>query len=52
MTQEQLIIEWSDKILNYLLKLKNDPELTFWLRKKTANVSERDTGFRGALIYL
>ncbi len=36
MTQEELIINWSDKILEHLIKLKDDRyhELTFWLRKQ------------------
>ena len=50
MTQEELIINWSDKILNYLLKLKEEkyPELTFWLRKQDSERFRKGYWFQGS----
>jgi len=50
MTQEELIINWSDKILNHLLKLKEEkyPELTFWLRKQDSERLRKGFWFQGS----
>ena len=50
MTQEELIINWSDKILNHLLKLKEEkyPELTFWLRKQDSERLRKGYWFQGS----
>lgn len=50
MTQEELIINWSDKILNHLLKLKEEkyPELTFWLRKQDSDRLRKGFWFQGS----
>lgn len=50
MTQEELIINWSDKILNHLLKLKEEkyPDLTFWLRKQDSERLRKGFWFQGS----
>lgn len=50
MTQEELIINWSDKILNHLLKLKEEkyPDLTFWLRKQDSERLRKGYWFQGS----
>ncbi|WP_025765384.1 AAA family ATPase [Dyadobacter tibetensis] len=50
MTQEELIINWSDKILNHLLKLKEKkyPDLTFWLRKQDSERLRKGYWFQGS----
>lgn len=50
MTQEELIINWSDKILNHLLKLKEGkyPDLTFWLRKQDSERLRKGFWFQGS----
>jgi len=50
MTQEELIINWSDKILTHLLKLKEEkyPELTFWLRKLDSERLRKGFWFQGS----
>lgn len=50
MTQEELIIIWSDKILNHLLKLKEDkyPDLTFWFRKQDSERFRKGFWFLGS----
>lgn len=53
MTQEELIINWSDKILQHLLKLKEEKylDLTFWLRKKIVKDLEKDIGFKEVITF-
>ena len=50
MTQKELIINWSDKILEHLLKLKEEkyPELTFWLRKQDGERLRQGYWFLGS----
>ncbi len=50
MTQEELIISWSDKILQHLLELKKRkyPELTFWLRKQDSERLRKGYWFQGS----
>ena len=50
MTQEELIINWSDKILNHLLKLKEEkyPDLTYWLRKQDSERLRKGFWFQGS----
>lgn len=50
MSQEELIINWSDKILNHLLKLKKEkyPDLTFWLRKQVSERLRKGFWFQGS----
>lgn len=50
MTQEELIINWSDKILNHLLKLKEEKysDLTFWLRKQDSERLRKGFWFQGS----
>lgn len=50
MTQEELIINWSDKILQHLIKLKENkyPDLTFWLRKQDSERLRKGYWFQGS----
>ncbi len=50
MTQEEIIISLSDKILKHLLKLKEEkyPELTFWLRKQDSERLRKGYWFQGS----
>jgi Cdc6-like AAA superfamily ATPase len=50
MTQEELIITWSEKILQHLLEIKTKkyPELTFWLRKKDGERLRKGYWFQGS----
>ncbi len=50
MNQEELIIKWSDRILEHLLKLKKEkyPELTFWLRKQDSERLRKGYWFQGS----
>ncbi len=50
MTQEEQIINWSDKILQHLIKLKEEkyPQLTFWLRKQDSERLRKGYWFQGS----
>jgi len=50
MSQEELIISWSEKILLHLLELKKKkyPELTFWLRKQDSERLRKGYWFQGS----
>jgi 5-methylcytosine-specific restriction protein B len=50
MNQEELIINWSDKILHHLLNLKENKynELTFWLRKQDSERFRKGYWFQGS----
>ena len=50
MTQEELIISWSEKILQHLLEIKKKkyPELTFWLRKQDSERLRKGYWFQGS----
>jgi 5-methylcytosine-specific restriction protein B len=50
MNQEELIINWSDKILLHLLNLKEKKhnELTFWLRKQDSERFRKGYWFQGS----
>ena len=50
MTQEELIISWSEKILFHLLELKKNkyPNLTFWLRKQDSERLRKGYWFQGS----
>lgn len=49
-TQENLIIKWSDEILQHLLKLKEEkyPDLTFWLRQQDGERLRKGYWFQGS----
>lgn len=49
MTSDQLVIQWSNTILDYLLDYrKKHPELTFWLRRRNPERLKKGYWFQGS----